>query len=152
MSGYFADNDGNHYLGDDYKYLLNDAINLLVVTLIHCITGYKSSEHQVCTRKIYPPNKHTPFVSVFESSFYLRHGLTRIELRYCSSMNAYVWRMTCTDGVFRHAFLYFNEQLNIYINLSLLFFSISSLLLFYEYFKKNNNIDHIELQEENIKI
>ena len=52
------------------------------------------------------------------------------------------------------AFLYFNEQLNIYINLSLLFFSISSLLLFYEYFKKNNNIDHVELKEEedNVKI
>lgn len=50
------------------------------------------------------------------------------------------------------AFLYFNEQLNIYINLSLLFFSISSLLLFYEYFKKNNNIEHVELLEENVKL
>ena len=46
------------------------------------------------------------------------------------------------------AFLFFKEQLNIYINLSLLFFSISSLLLVYEYFQKNNNLNHIELKEE----
>ncbi len=50
------------------------------------------------------------------------------------------------------AFLFFNEKLNIYVNLSLVFFSISSLLLIYEYFKKNDINNHIELEEEKVEI
>jgi len=50
------------------------------------------------------------------------------------------------------AFLFFNEKLNIYVNLSLVFFSISSLLLIYEYLKKNDITNHIELEEEKVEI
>ncbi len=50
------------------------------------------------------------------------------------------------------AFLFFNEKLNIYVSLSLVFFSISSFLLIYEYFKKNDITNHIELEEEKVEI
>jgi hypothetical protein len=52
------------------------------------------------------------------------------------------------------SFLFFNEQFDLYVVLSLVFFGISSLLLLYQYFLNNNNkailpihFQHIELKE-----
>jgi hypothetical protein len=51
------------------------------------------------------------------------------------------------------SFLFFNEQFDLYVVLSLVFFGISSLLLLYQYFLNNNkailptHLQHVELKE-----
>lgn len=45
------------------------------------------------------------------------------------------------------SFLFFNEQFDIYIIISLIFFLVSSFLLLYEYISNNNKNNHIELKE-----
>jgi type IV secretory pathway TrbL component len=51
---------------------------------------------------------------------------------------------------FSFSFLFFNEIFDNFIVLSIVFMGLSSLLLLYQYIKKNqqaNNIMHIELEE-----
>jgi len=49
------------------------------------------------------------------------------------------------------SFLFFNEQFDIYIILSLIFFAVSSFLLLYEYISDNKRKQHIELEEIDIR-
>ena len=49
------------------------------------------------------------------------------------------------------SFLFFNEQFDIYIIISLIFFLVSSFLLLYEYISNNNKNNHIELKEIEIR-
>jgi drug/metabolite transporter (DMT)-like permease len=49
------------------------------------------------------------------------------------------------------SFLFFNEQFDIYIILSLIFFAVSSFLLLYEYISDNKRKQHIELEEIDIQ-
>ena len=49
------------------------------------------------------------------------------------------------------SFLFFDDQFDTYVVLSLLFLAISSFLLLYQYFHDNRIIRHVELEEVNIK-
>jgi drug/metabolite transporter (DMT)-like permease len=49
------------------------------------------------------------------------------------------------------SFLFFDDQFDTYVVLSLLFLAVSSFLLLYQYFHDNRIIRHVELEEVNIK-
>ena len=49
------------------------------------------------------------------------------------------------------SFLFFDEQFDTYVVLSLLFFAVSSFMLLYQYFRDNRIIRHVELEDVEIK-
>ena len=49
------------------------------------------------------------------------------------------------------SFLFFDEQFDKYVVLSLLFFAVSSLMLLYQYFRDNRIIRHVELEEVEVR-
>lgn len=49
------------------------------------------------------------------------------------------------------SFLFFNEQFDTYVVLSLLFLALSSFLLLYQYFRDNRIIRHVELEEVEVR-
>ena len=114
---YFGDKNGKR-LPDDVqnKFDISDATNLLVITLIHCIAGFKFSERHVCTREVYQPDMWKlflfPCIASFASSFYSRHGVTNIYLRYFPNTREYTWMMKCTNSEeYKHYFFYTNNVL-----------------------------------------
>jgi CDP-diglyceride synthetase len=49
------------------------------------------------------------------------------------------------------SFLFFDEQFDSYVVLSLLFLAVSSFLLLYQYFRDNRIIRHVELEDVEVK-
>jgi CDP-diglyceride synthetase len=49
------------------------------------------------------------------------------------------------------SFLFFNEQFDRYVVLSLLFLALSSFLLLYQYFRDNRIIRHVELEDVEVR-